>query len=93
MYYSFLSAELKKFALNSTESGDYLNLSFDPNNYRKLIFLPWNIQINREFYPIFIEYKNLEDKLKLKIFLDLRGFAEVNIEELFIGSHTYTQYQ
>ncbi len=51
-----------------------MNLNFDPNNYRKLIFLPWNIKINGGFYPIFIEYKNLEDKLKLKIFLNLENF-------------------
>lgn len=40
--------------MNSIEFGDYLNLNFDPNNYRKLIFLPWNIKINGNFYPIFI---------------------------------------
>ena len=54
-----MSFELKKFAQNSIRDGSYLNLNFDSNNYRKLIFLPWNIKINGSYYPIFIEYKNL----------------------------------
>ena len=58
-YYSFLCKELKKFSSDSVESASYLNLNFDPSNYRKLIFLPWNIRINDHCHPIFIEYKNL----------------------------------
>lgn len=62
--------ELKKFTQDSILSTDYLNLNLDPSNYRKLIFLPWNIKISEEFYPVFIEYKNLQDKLKLKIYVN-----------------------
>lgn len=62
--------ELKKFTQDSILSTDYLSLNLDPSNDRKLIFLPWNIKINEEFYPVFIEYKNLQDKLKLKIYVN-----------------------
>jgi hypothetical protein len=71
VYYNFIAKELKKFAEDCIQTNDYLNLNFDPTNYHKLIFLPWNIKINDQYYPIFIEYKNLQDKLKLKIYLNL----------------------
>jgi hypothetical protein len=45
-YYLFTLRELKKFTQDSILSTDYLNLGLDPVNYRKLIFLPWNIRIN-----------------------------------------------
>ena len=53
-YYHFLARELKKFSSDSVESAEYLNLNFDPNNYRKLIFLPWNLKVNGHYQPVFI---------------------------------------
>lgn len=86
--------ELKKFTQDSILSTDYLNLNLDPSNYRKLIFLPWNIRINEVLYPIHIEYKNLQDKLKLKIYVNLtmREVKEITIQELYIGSVNVSKY-
>lgn len=86
--------ELKKFTQDSILSTDYLNLNLDPSNYRKLIFLPWNIKINEVFYPIHIEYKNLQDKLKLKIYINLimKEVKEISIQELYIGSLNVSKY-
>ena len=86
--------ELKKFTQDSILCTDYLNLNLDPSNYRKLIFLPWNIRINEVFYPVHIEYKNLQDKLKLKIYINLTmgEVKEISIQELFIGSVNVSKY-
>ena len=89
-YFRFLWRELRKF--QEEAEGEYLNLNFNPSNYQTLIFLPWNCRINGEGYPVFIEYKKVQDKLKLKVYVDLVVEESVTVEELFIGQHNYTQY-
>ena len=45
------------------------------------------MRVNDHIYPVFIEYKNVQDKLKLKVYLELHLKDSVTLQELFIGAH------
>ena len=62
----FFDRENKRYTLNK-EAFNCVDVGMVNENRHRLIFLPWNVKINEEYYIALCSYKYLKEKIRLRI--------------------------
>ena len=82
----FFDKESKRYTLNKEVTLNCIDVGTQNKNRHRLIFLPWNVKVNGEFFIALCSYRYLKEKIRLRVcpMLSIENNIEINL--FYIGS-------
>lgn len=82
----YFERECKRYSLYKEISSNQIDVGTVNENRHKLIFLPWNVRINGEFYVALCSYKYMKEKIKLRVSPKIVVDGNLDINLFYIGA-------